>query len=62
MKANKAIATWFKMMFWVVVAAGIDWALKNLGVLNLPLWSVPLIASTLKAIATWIATNETAVS
>jgi len=55
--AKRALVTWAKYIIWTGIAAGITAGLHHLTDLNLPIWIVPLVASALKALATYAATK-----
>ena len=47
-----SLKTFSKFMFWFLVAAALDWALANIGILHLPDVWIPVIAAVLKGAAT----------
>jgi len=49
--------SFFKYLVWTGVAAILQAALVALTTLDLPLWVIPLIASVLKAAATYVASK-----
>lgn len=58
MRLNKSIMTWLKYLAWTAIAVIIQTAIDSLYQLNLPVYVIPLIASTLKAIATYAVTQK----
>ncbi len=54
---RKTIMTFIKYLVWTGVAAILQAALVALTTLDLPLWIIPLIASVLKAAATYVASK-----
>ena len=57
MKLNKSIMTFIKYLAWTGIAFVVQTALDGLYRLDLPMYSIPIIASVLKAIATYVATQ-----
>lgn len=57
MRIQKSLATFAKYLIWTAIAAVIQVTLDNLGNLSIPIWVIPLVASLLKSIATYVATQ-----
>ena len=56
--STASVKTFLKFAFWYAVAAAIDYALTNIGNLNLGVLFTPILAAALKAVATWVATQK----
>lgn len=58
MRLNKSIMTFVKYLAWTGIAVLVQTALDGLYRLELPIYSIPIIASVLKAIATYAVTQK----
>jgi hypothetical protein len=58
MKLNKSLMSVFKYLAWTAVAALIAALSGNLDHLSVPVFLIPIVASLLKGIATFIATQQ----
>ena len=58
-KLSASAMTFLKYLLWTIVAAAIQALIDNLGGFKIPVYYVPIIASFLKSIATFVATQIT---
>jgi hypothetical protein len=57
-KMNATLMTWVKYLLWTAIAGIVQWVSVTFTTWHLPVWSIPLIASVLKSIATYVTTEQ----
>jgi hypothetical protein len=57
-KLTASTKTFFKFLFWTVLAAALQFTIEHLADLQLPVALIPIVGALLKAVATWIATQQ----